>query len=49
MFLLDLQLVSAKNLLVFLFLLKTLGVVKRTVIFQGSIKTTVVSDKKCIS
>lgn len=49
MFLLDLLLISANLLVVFSFLPKTLGVVKRTVIVQGSIKTTAISDKKCIS
>lgn len=49
MFPLDLHLLSAKNRLVLRFLLKMLGVVKRKIIVQGSIKTTAVSDKKCLS
>lgn len=50
MFLLHLLLISV-NLLGFFFSFfpKTLEVVKRTVIDQGSIKTTAVSEKKCIS
>lgn len=45
MFLLDLLLISANLLGFFFFLPKTLEVLKRTVIVQGSIKTTAVSDK----
>lgn len=50
MFLLDLLLISVLTFWVFSsYLQKTLEVVKRTVMVQGSIRTTAVSDKKCIS
>lgn len=50
MFLLDLLLINVLTFWVFSSLLqKTLEVVKRTVMVQGSIRTTAVSDKKCIS
>lgn len=45
MFLLHLLLISVNLLGFFSFLQKTLEVVKRTVIVQGSMKTTAVSDK----
>lgn len=49
MFLLDLLFISANLLGFFSFLPATLEVVQRIVMVQGSIKTTAINDKKCIS